>query len=227
MSQAFMDFRPGHPPAPRPDATITAMTTSPPDAAPGWDDLLRTGTGPVQQTFLDLVRTTRAYVGYSPDLVSGLLQTSEYAAAVLRLVVDFYGTPDDIEAGVAARTARAQYIGQESRTFHILLGEQALFTNLGGPEVMRGQLRRLLDAMDLAGLSLGIIPARAHLLVHPGGGFSIFDDHRVEVEGYRGAETITEEGRVALFRKAFGLLQPSADYGQAARDLITTALAMT
>lgn len=47
-------------------------------------------------------------------------------------------------------------------------------------------------------------------------------DHRS-----RGAETITEEGRVALFRKAFGLLQPSAVYGQAARDLITTALAMT
>ncbi|WP_431041172.1 Scr1 family TA system antitoxin-like transcriptional regulator [Streptomyces sp. P1-3] len=57
--------------------------------------------------------------------------------------------------------ARAQYVGQEDRTFHILLGEQALNTHFGGPEVMRGQLRRLLDAMDLPGLSLGIIPARA------------------------------------------------------------------
>ncbi|WP_327223332.1 DUF5753 domain-containing protein [Streptomyces platensis] len=57
--------------------------------------------------------------------------------------------------------ARAQYVGPEDRTFHILLGEQALNTHLGGPEVMRGQLRRLLDAMDLPGLSLGIIPARA------------------------------------------------------------------
>ncbi|MFD9367467.1 DUF5753 domain-containing protein [Streptomyces sp. NPDC060020] len=203
------------------------MTTSPPDAAPGWDDLLRTGTGPVQQTFPDLVRTTRAYVGYSPDLVSGLLQTSEYASAVLRLVVDFYGTPDDIEAGVAARTARAQYIGQDGRTFHVLLGEQALYTNFGGPEVMREQLGRLRDATDLTGLTLGIIPAQARLRVHPGGGFSIFDDRRVEVEGYRGAETITDEDRVALFRKAFALLQPSAVYGQAARDLITVALSGT
>ncbi|MBW5482635.1 DUF5753 domain-containing protein [Streptomyces bambusae] len=201
------------------------MTTSPPDAAPGWDDLLRTGTGPVQQTFLDLVRTTRAYVGYSPDLVSGLLQTPGYAAAVLRLVVDFYGTPDDIEAGVAARTARAQYIGQDGRTFHILLGEQALRTNLGGPEVMQDQLQRLLDATNLPGLTLGIIPAQARLLVHPGGGFSIFDGNRVEVEGYRGAETITDEGRVALFRKAFGLLQPSAVYGEPVRDLITAVMA--
>ncbi|MFD5624513.1 DUF5753 domain-containing protein [Streptomyces yangpuensis] len=203
------------------------MTIPPLDAAPGWDDLLRAGTGPVQQSFLELVRTTREYVGYSPELVSGLLQTPEYAAAVLRLVVDFYGIPDDIEAGVAARTARAQYIGQEGRSFHILLGEQALYTEFGGPEVMRGQLRRLLEATDLRGMSLGIIPARARLLVHPGGGFSIFDDSRVEVEGYRGAETITNQDRIALFRKAFGLLQPSAVYGQASRDLIASALAAT
>ncbi|MFJ7777631.1 Scr1 family TA system antitoxin-like transcriptional regulator [Streptomyces yangpuensis] len=59
---------------------------------------------------------------------------------------------------VAARTARAQYIGQEGRSFHILLGEQALHTEFGGPEVMRGQLHRLLEATDLPALSLGIIP---------------------------------------------------------------------
>ncbi|MEU6026965.1 Scr1 family TA system antitoxin-like transcriptional regulator [Streptomyces tauricus] len=80
---------------------------------------------------------------------------------MLRLFVHFHRTPDDIEAGVAACRARAQYVGQEDRIFPILLGEQALNTHLGGPEVMRGQLRRLLDAMDLPGLSPGIIPARA------------------------------------------------------------------
>ncbi|WP_431041171.1 hypothetical protein ACQUSR_04220 [Streptomyces sp. P1-3] len=64
-----------------------------------------------------------------------------------------------------------------------------------------------------------------HLGVYPEGGFSIFDDHRVEVEGYRGAETIIDQDRVDLFRKAFGLLHPSAVYGQAARDLITAVLA--
>ncbi|MEU8843716.1 Scr1 family TA system antitoxin-like transcriptional regulator [Streptomyces roseus] len=70
---------------------------------------------------------------------------------------------------------------QEAWSFHTLLGERALFTHLGGPEVMRDQLRQLLDATDLKGLSLGIIPARTRLFVHPGGGFSIFDDSRVEV----------------------------------------------
>ncbi|MFD5419959.1 Scr1 family TA system antitoxin-like transcriptional regulator [Streptomyces sp. NPDC127069] len=92
---------------------------------------------------------------------------------------------------------------------------------------MQGQLRRLLDATDLPGLSLGIIPARARLLVHPGGGFSIFDSSRVEVQGYGRAETITDQDLVALFSKAFGLLKASAVYGQAARELITSALTVS
>ncbi|GAA1988292.1 Scr1 family TA system antitoxin-like transcriptional regulator [Kitasatospora viridis] len=134
---------------------------------------------------------------------------------------------DDIQAGVAARTARAQFIGQEDRTYHVLLGEQALLTNIGGPEVMRGQLRRLTEALSLPGLRLGILPARARLLIYPGDGFAIFDDHRVEVEGFRGSETITDPDRLAVFRKAFDRLQQSAVYDAAARDLIETALSGT
>ncbi|MGV9898725.1 hypothetical protein [Streptomyces tendae] len=64
-----------------------------------------------------------------------------------------------------------------------------------------------------------------HLGVYPGGGFSIFDDHKVEIVGYRGAETITDQDRVDLFRKAFVLLHSSAVNGQAAWDLITAVLA--
>ncbi|MFF3128364.1 DUF5753 domain-containing protein [Streptomyces sp. NPDC057908] len=207
---------------------IADMTTTPPSTGGGsWDDLLREGTSPVQQSFLDLVKNTTNYAGYSPGVVWGNLQTPEYAAAMLRLVVDFHDIPDDIEAGVAARTARAQYIGQEGRTCHVLLGEQALFTNIGGPDVMRGQLRRLIDATTMPGLTLGIIPARARLLVYPGDSFSIFDDRRVEVEGFRGGETVTAPERLVVFRKAFSLLQQSAVYGQPARDLVGAALSAT
>ncbi|MEU7019985.1 DUF5753 domain-containing protein [Streptomyces sp. NPDC046203] len=203
------------------------MATAPSSADGNWDDLLQQGTGPVQESFLDLVRKTRHYVGYSPDIVWGNLQTPQYAEAMLRLVVDFHGIPDDIQAGAAARTARAQFIGQEGRTYHVLLGYQALLTNIGGPEVMRAQLHRLAEALSLPGLTLGIIPARARLQIYPGDGFSLFDDRRVEVEGFRGGETITDPARLALFRKAFDRLQPSALYGGAARELIETALSGT
>ncbi|MFC8824718.1 DUF5753 domain-containing protein [Streptomyces sp. NPDC057137] len=200
-------------------------STSPADG--GWTDLLQQGTGPVQQSFLDLVKNTREYVGYHPNVIWGDLQTPQYAEAMLRLVVGFHEIPDDIEAGVAARTARAQYIGQNGRSYHVLLGEQALLTNIGGADVMRGQLQHLLKATALPGLTLGIVPARAPLRIYPGDGFSLFDDHRAEVEGYRGAETITDPARLQVFRKAFALLQPSAVYGQDALDLIKATIAST
>ncbi len=46
----------------------------------------------------------------------------------------------------------------------------------------------------------------------------------MEVEGYRGCETITDPKRVGLFHRAFRLLQESAVYGQDARAVITEAL---
>ncbi|MFI9332114.1 DUF5753 domain-containing protein [Kitasatospora sp. NPDC052868] len=190
---------------------------------PDWSSLLRRGTGPVQAAFRKLVEQTRHYHGFSPDLVWGNLQTRAYAEEVLRLVVDLHGIPRDIEAGAAERVARAQYIGQDGRTYHVLLGEQALLTGIGGPEVLRPQLEHLLDALSWPGLTLGVIPARARLTVYPGDGFGIFDGSRVEVEGYRGGETITDQ-RVPLFHRAFDRLHESAAYGNDAHTLISSAL---
>ncbi|WP_157881954.1 hypothetical protein [Streptomyces rubellomurinus] len=45
------------------------MATASSPADRNWDDLLQHGTGPVQESFLDLVRKTRHYVGYSPAMV--------------------------------------------------------------------------------------------------------------------------------------------------------------
>ncbi|MFE7558515.1 Scr1 family TA system antitoxin-like transcriptional regulator [Kitasatospora sp. NPDC057500] len=140
---------------------------------------------------------------------------------VLRMVAHLHQIPDDSQAGAAERTARAQYLGQDGRTYHVLLGEQALLTGIS-PQVMRAQLEHLLRALDASGLRLGIVPARSHLYVYPGDGFGIHDGIQVEVEGYRGCETITDPDRVALFHRAFGLLQESAVYGQDARALIAT-----
>ncbi|MBD0673532.1 DUF5753 domain-containing protein [Streptomyces sp. CBMA156] len=203
------------------------VSAGPATSGPDWPALLRQGTGPTQAAFRALVEQTRHYHGYSPDLVWGSLQTRAYAEEVLRLVVDLHAVPRDIEAGAAERVARARYIGQDGRTYHVLLGEQALLTGIGGPAVMRPQLEHLLETMSSRpGLRLGIIPARARLTVYPGDGFGIFDGARVEVEGYRGGETITDE-RVHLFHRAFDRLRESAVYGEDARAVITSALRAT
>ncbi|MEU5977099.1 Scr1 family TA system antitoxin-like transcriptional regulator [Streptomyces sp. NPDC047315] len=95
---------------------------------------------------------------------------------------------------------------------------------MGGVDVMRAQLRRVLEAMGTPGLTLGVIPARAPMAVYPSNSFSIFDGARVEIEPYSSAESITEPLGVALYERVFSLLRQSAVYGQGARELVEAEL---
>ncbi|MEU0006827.1 Scr1 family TA system antitoxin-like transcriptional regulator [Streptomyces sp. NPDC006314] len=111
-----------------------------------------------------------------------------------------------------------------SPCFNVLLGEQALYSNFGGKEVMKGQLDRLLSVMGLARLSLGIVPRSAPLRIWPGNSFSMFDDKLVLVETFSAEFSVTQPRKIELYAKAFALLKQSAVYGTAVRDLIFAAI---
>ncbi|WP_433544817.1 DUF5753 domain-containing protein [Streptomyces sp. CA-294286] len=139
-------------------------------------------------------------------------------------VVDFLRAPTDIEDGVRARTARAGLIGKEDRKYHVLLGERALRTNIGGSAVMRAQLRHVLDSFELPGVTLGIIPSRAPLSLYPGNSFGVFDDECVEIELYGPSSTCREDEQVVRYKRAFALLKQSAVYGDDAKALVRAEL---
>ncbi|UNM10854.1 hypothetical protein J4032_04380 [Streptomyces formicae] len=82
----------------------------------------------------------------------------------------------------------------------------------------------LLKALDLPGLRLGVIPARAELALFPGHAFSIFDSEQVKVETYASGLNITDKAEIAVYEKAFTLLERSAAYGDDARALIEAEL---
>ncbi|MFI7322096.1 Scr1 family TA system antitoxin-like transcriptional regulator [Streptomyces venezuelae] len=107
----------------------------------------------------------------------------------------------------------------------ILLGGQALRCNIGGSDVMRGQLRRVLDSFTLPGVTLGIVPSRARLHVFPGNSFGIFDGKRVEVELFGESPTLTDPEQIRLYEKAFRLLERSAVHGEEAKALVRAELA--
>ncbi|MEU8569562.1 DUF5753 domain-containing protein, partial [Streptomyces pathocidini] len=207
----------GHPPGAEPLISDVRQSGSS-------SELHLEGMGPTQEAFLDLVRQSRDSQHYCQNVIWGDLQTPAYVRAILRLVVDFHGFPDDIEAGVAARTARRALIGQSDRTYHVLLGESALRRNIGGPDVMRGQLARILDSFDLPGLKLGVIPDRVPLDIYPGNSFSIFDGNRVELENFGDSPTHTDRQQITAYQRAFERLTRGAAYGDEARTLVQAEL---
>ncbi|MBP5862309.1 helix-turn-helix transcriptional regulator [Streptomyces scabiei] len=189
-----------------------------------WRRQLQTGVEKRQRQAIPVYARTKVFRIWHPTVVWGTLQTSEYAAEVFQQGVSYYEIPNDAEAAVAKRLERQQYLYQGDRIFNVLLGEQALYTNFGGPEVMRGQLDRLLAVMRLPRLSLGIVPRSAPTSIWPGNAFSMFDDRLVLVETYSAELSVTQPREIELYTKAFALLKQSAVYGTAVRDLISTAI---
>ncbi|MGW7387078.1 helix-turn-helix domain-containing protein [Streptomyces sp. NPDC054794] len=189
-----------------------------------WRRQLQTGVEKRQQKAIPVYAKTKVFRIWHPTVVWGTLQTAAYASEVFTQGVRYYEIPNDAEAAVAKRLERQQYLYQGDRIFNVLLGEQALYTNFGGPEVMKGQLDRLLAVMRLPRLSLGIVPRSAPTSIWPGNAFSMFDDRLVLVETYSAEFSVTQPREIDLYTKAFALLKQSAVYGTAVRDLIFEAI---
>ncbi|MFJ5842732.1 DUF5753 domain-containing protein [Streptomyces shenzhenensis] len=189
-----------------------------------WQERLSTGTEAVQDDVIRWYQRTKEGKAYVPDMIWGTLQTEAYATVILKQVVDFLGVPDDVPAGVAKRMERQRVLHEGDHHYDVILGEQALYTNIGGPEVMRGQIDRLLRDIDLPSLTLGIIPATARLAIFPAPAFGIYGEgDTVNVELVSSELDITEEGEVALHHRMFDLLREGAAYGEAAKDLLRKA----
>ncbi|WP_406357965.1 helix-turn-helix domain-containing protein [Streptomyces sp. NBC_01635] len=96
---------------------------------------------------------------YDPMLIPGLLQTEEYAQALLG--AHFPPLDEEtIEQRVAARLARQALLTRKSppMVFVFIVEESAIRRVVGSPEVMRGQLRHLLKCSTMRNVALQIMP---------------------------------------------------------------------
>ncbi|WP_307847598.1 helix-turn-helix transcriptional regulator [Streptomyces sp. F63] len=96
----------------------------------------------------------------------GLFQTPGYARA-LAVGSGSWEDPDEIEPFVESRMARqARLTGERPLHVWAVLHEAALRQLVGGRQVMRGQLERLLDSARLPNVRLQVVPYSAG--AHPG-----------------------------------------------------------
>ena len=188
-----------------------------------WRRILSTGTKRAQHETVKLAQQTKLMRIYQPIMVPGILQTAEYAAAVLRKSIDFFHIPDDLEQGVAKRLERQQVLYQGKRQFRIIMGEQALYTTVGDDNVMAGQLDRLIAVIGLPRVLVGIVPADAELTMATTN-FVMYDNRMVLVEATTAELTITQPREIAQYARVFDTLARLAVVGDAARAMITAAL---
>ncbi|WP_069811528.1 helix-turn-helix domain-containing protein [Streptomyces sp. TP-A0874] len=100
------------------------------------------------------------------SLVPGLFQTAEYARA-LAVGNGVWEDPGQIEPFVESRMARqARLTGERPLHVWAVLHEAALHQLVGGRDVMREQLERLLETTQLPNVRLQVVPYSAG--AHPG-----------------------------------------------------------
>ena len=113
------------------------------------------------RSYVDLESAATLIRTYEGQFIPGLLQTEDYMLAVSRSAHpnEF---PKEVSARVALRLARQTLLTREHPPrLWAVVDEAALRRPVGGREVMRGQLERLIDAMKLPNVTLQVLPFAA------------------------------------------------------------------
>jgi len=155
-------------------------------------------------------------------LIPGLLQTAGYARSIITSISAAYGTRD-IDAAVQARMNRQAVLYDQSKVFEFVITEAALRLLPCPPQVMAGQLDRLMS-MDLPNVTLGIVPFGAELQVMPFNSFLLLDDS-LTIETWAGKDDEPAGDESAVHQRIFDLLMGEAVREEDARQLIAAAAA--
>ncbi|NJQ00374.1 helix-turn-helix domain-containing protein [Streptomyces sp. PLAI1-29] len=152
---------------------------------------------------------------YDPMVIPGLLQTEAYARALL----EAHFPPMDeetIEHHLSARLARQSLLTRKNPpvVFVFILEEAALHREVGGPAVMKEQLRHLLTCTGMRNVEIQVM--RTSQSVHNGvnGQMVLLEtiDHRrfVGLESQGTVSVVSEEDDVSEFWLQYGMLRTQA-----------------
>jgi transcriptional regulator with XRE-family HTH domain len=153
---------------------------------------------------------------YSALVFPGLLQTRDYASAVIR-AIRHDAAGDEIEQRLELRMHRQELLVRKGAPdLWVILDEATLRRPVGGPAVMREQLQRLIDVSALPNVTLQMLPFAAGPHAGMDGEFIIFslsdaaDPDLVYIENSGGDLSIDRDDKVERYRLIFSHLQAAA-----------------
>ncbi|WP_328535972.1 helix-turn-helix domain-containing protein [Streptomyces sp. NBC_00344] len=166
---------------------------------------------------------------YEPHYVPGLLQTEEYARAVLRAGLG-RGADGELERRVALRLKRQELLEKPGApALWALVEEAVLCRPVGGREVMRGQIERLFQASTMTNVTLQLLPFEVGPHIGAFGPFSLFRFPMPELpdivytESISGASYQDQRPYVAAHLEALDRLSTQAKTVEETRKILEDA----
>lgn len=130
------------------------------------------GNGPIPGWFADWIEIEiKASIlrWWEPLLIPGLLQTEDYARALLSTWRR--DTPDEIEAKLKVRLRRQDTLARAD--IRMLIDEPVLHRQIGSPEIMAAQIEHIKGVASLPNVSVQVIPLAAGAYAGLSGAFAV------------------------------------------------------
>jgi len=128
---------------------------------PGWRHSLRDVLPNPYEVYIGLEAGAASVRNFEPVVVPGLLQTADYAREIFTnrpIELD----PDEVECLLEARLARQKILAREDRPrLWAVIDEAVIHRVVGGPDVMREQLRHLIESAQEGKTTIQVVPYRA------------------------------------------------------------------
>jgi transcriptional regulator with XRE-family HTH domain len=198
-------------------------------AQKGWWEEFTVSLSEDYKQFIGLEHEATAMAIWHVDVVTGLLQTEDYA----RHIIGSYSRVEPVAPGmigrlVRVRMRRQQVLDRDGLQLSVVLDESVLKRRIGDEAVMYDQLQRLVKEADRPNLTLQVLPLDAQHSVF-GESFVIFGFGQdadamlqdvVSTEHLRSGFTLEGERDTYLHRIAFQMLVDAALDPVASRKLI-------
>jgi transcriptional regulator with XRE-family HTH domain len=125
------------------------------------------------ELYVGLEKAASVIRTYEVQFINGLMQTRDYARAVIS-ISHAHEAAEEVDRRVGLRMERQRLLTQPGAPeLWAVLDEAALHRPPGGREMMRAQLRHLLELTDLPNVTVQIVPFRAGPHAATGGPFTI------------------------------------------------------
>jgi transcriptional regulator with XRE-family HTH domain len=175
---------------------------------------LRRGLHQKQRELAALEADTSHIRFFLPLMITGLLQTPEYARASMA------NFPGDHPQAVSKRLDRQATLYNSAKRFTFILTEAAVRWRLCEPPVMAVQMGRLASLSELPNIRLGIIPLDTYVPDGPLNTFTVYDDRIATAETFGGVIMMRDPRDVAYHLELFAFFERYAVFDDKVRKLL-------
>jgi transcriptional regulator with XRE-family HTH domain len=182
-------------------------------------------------TYIGFEGEARSVWNYESLFVPGLLQTEDYARAVVRAVLP-WASRDEVERRVEVRMERQEVLRNDNPLdLWVIMDESALRRPVGGRTVMQAQLSHLVQAAELPHVTFQVIPlyVGAHAGMPGSFVFMQFGEAAIPdviyIDSMAGDLFLETEADVRRYRLVFEHLRAVAASPDDSRSLVATLAA--